>query len=325
MKNNTWNLLGHEIEASSKLQTMLHPYDENYEIPATIINGANQGKTIFICAGSHSGEYPGIAASSIVAQQIDPAKVSGRIIFIHCLNSSGFLGKRERFVPEDGGNLNDVFPGDKQGTISKKIAAFLEYEIMKEADFVVDLHSGQGEQFLAPCIFFPTKASEEINKISLEVAKITTIPNLIASTSKTGVYSYATTIGIPGILIERGATNLCERENYEAYVEDIYAILNYFNVVEKTKDINCGVKIIWHKSEYIDSNHTGLWYSDLKPGMILKKGDLVGIVKDFFGNVLAEYRVSEDCRVMYNYVGLMINENSNIGAFGILKHAELVD
>lgn len=325
MENEIWSLLGHKIDAGEKIQFMMQPYDENYDIPVTIINGINKGKTIVVSAGVHSGEYPGVAACSILSKQIDPLKVNGRIIILHCINTQGFFAKHERFVPEDGGNMNGVFPGDREGTISKKIAAFLEDNIMNEADFVVDLHSGGGEEPLLPCLFFPVAASEEVNKASLEVAKATTINHLIASTAKNGFYSYATTKGIPAILLERGNLNKCEREDYEAYVEDIYLILDYFKVMDKKDKKPLGVKFIWRKTDYMTSKQTGLWYSDVRPGMILKKGALIGCVKDFFGNVLGEYRAVDDCRVMYNHVGLMIQEGGAIGAFGLLKYVEILE
>ena len=318
MKNDGWHLLGQEVDPGAKLQFMAHPYNEDYDIPITIINGINKGKTIVVSAGIHSGEYPGVAACGILSEQIDPLKVNGRIIILHCINTQGFFSKHERFVPEDGGNMNGVFPGDKEGTISQKIAAFLEENIMSEADFIVDLHSGGGEEPLLPCLFFPVAASEEVNKISLEVAKATTINHLIASTAKDGFYSYATTKGIPAILLERGALNKCDRIDYEAYVEDIYLILDYFKVIDKKDKNSLGVK-------YMTCNQTGLWYSDVKAGMLLKKGDLIGCVKDFYGNILGEYRVTEDCRVMYNHAGLMIHKDGVIGAFGDLRHVEIVD
>lgn len=46
MRNETWNFLGKQIEAGQKLQVMICPYGEDYEIPTTIINGENTGKTI---------------------------------------------------------------------------------------------------------------------------------------------------------------------------------------------------------------------------------------------------------------------------------------
>ncbi len=325
MKNKVWSLLGYKVDIGEKIQFTMHPYGEKYDIPVTVINGINSGKTIVVSAGIHSGEYPGVAACGILSEQIDPLEVNGRIIILHCINTQGFFSKYERFVPEDGGNMNGVFPGDKEGTISKKLAAFLEENIMNEANFIVDLHSGGGEEPLLPCLFFPVAASEEVNKLSLEVAKATTINHLIASTAKDGFYSYATTKGIPAILLERGAFNKCDRIDYEAFVEDIYLILDYFKVIDKKDRKSSGVKFIWRKTDYITCNQTGLWYSDVEAGMLLKKGDLIGCVKDFYGNILGEYRVTEGCRVMYNHVGLMIQKDRVIGAFGDLRHVEIID
>ena len=324
MKNEVWNLLGREVNIGEKIQFIAHLYEEDYDIPVTLINGVNKGKTIVVSAGIHSGEYPGMAACSILSEQIDPLKVNGRIIILHCINTQGFYTKHERFVPEDGGNMNDVFPGDKNGTLSKRLAAFLEENIIDEADFIVDLHSGQGEQLLSTCIFFPSTASEEVNNASLEVAKITTINNLIASRAKSGFYSYATTKGIPSILLERGGLNRCDRKDYEAYIKDIYLILDHFKVVDKNEKKSQEVKFIWRKVEYMTSNYAGLWYTDLEPGMILKKGALIGSVKDFFGNVLEEYRATEDCKVMYIHIGLRIKTGGDIGAFGDIRHVEII-
>ncbi len=84
------------------------------------------------------------------------------------------------------------------------------------------------------------------------------------------------------------------------------------------------VKFIWRKVEYMTSNYAGLWYTDLEPGMILKKGALIGSVKDFFGNVLEEYRATEDCKVMYIHIGLRIKKGGDIGAFGDIRHVEII-
>ena len=186
MKNETWSFLGEKIEAGQKAQVMIRPYGEDYEIPTTIINGENTGKTIVINGGLHSCEFPGVVACMTTAGEIDPKKVSGRIIIIHCLNSSGFIERTDAIVPEDGMNLNRDFYGDKNGTISRKIMAFLEEEIMPIADFIMDLHSGSSMEQMASCLFFPVGASDEVAKISMGAASNIAIEHLIASRSSDG-------------------------------------------------------------------------------------------------------------------------------------------
>ncbi|WP_455543137.1 M14 family metallopeptidase [Intestinibacter sp.] len=324
MKNKTWDFLGKQIEAGQKLQVIIRPYGENYEIPATIINGENEGKTIVVNGGLHSGEYPGVVACMTTASEIDPKKVNGRIIIIHCLNTSGFLARVDSIVPEDGMNLNSDFYGDKNGTISRKIMAFLEDEIMKVADFILDLHSGSAMEKMASCLFFPVVAGDEVGKISLGAAASTAIEHLIASTSKDGFYSYGAQKGIPGILIERGYNNTCKKEDYEGFIQDIYLVLDHFGVLEITHRSTQLEKIVWMKTDYVESKHTGLWFPHIEPGMFVKKGGLLGTVKDFFGNVVFEYRAKADCRIMYNHDGLSINIGDNLASCGLVEHSTLL-
>ena len=75
---------------------------------------------MLVTAGVHGDEYPGIAASIRVAGELNPEEMSGNVLFVHCVNVSGFYGKNRR-VPEDGGNLNADFPGKRGGTVSEQI------------------------------------------------------------------------------------------------------------------------------------------------------------------------------------------------------------
>ena len=263
MKNETWSFLGEKIEAGQKAQVMIRPYGEDYEIPTTIINGENTGKTIVINGGLHSCEFPGVVACMTTAGEIDPKKVSGRIIIIHCLNSSGFIERTDAIVPEDGMNLNRDFYGDKNGTISRKIMAFLEEEIMEQ---------------MASCLFFPVGASDEVAKISMGAASNIAIEHLIASRSSDGFYSYAASKGIPGILVERGYNNTCEKEDYEGFIQDIYLLLDHFNVLEITHRPEEVERIVWMKTDYIEAQQTGVWFPRIEPGMFVKKGGLIGNV-----------------------------------------------
>lgn len=51
-------------------------------------------------------------------------------------------GHRLRTSPIHDGNLNRVFPGDPEGSVTEQIAYFIEHELVARADLVVDLHSG---------------------------------------------------------------------------------------------------------------------------------------------------------------------------------------
>ena len=48
----------------------------------------------------------------------------------------------KRTSPIDGGNMNRVFPGNPQGSITEKIADYFQRTLLPLADYVIDMHSG---------------------------------------------------------------------------------------------------------------------------------------------------------------------------------------
>ena len=87
--------------------------------------------------------------------QLDPAALSGTIILVHIANMPAFLGRTIYYSPVDGKNLNRMFPGDPGGTISQRIAHTLTTEVIDQADYLVDLHAGDGNEALRPYVYMP--------------------------------------------------------------------------------------------------------------------------------------------------------------------------
>ena len=84
-----------------------------YPMPATLICGCGKGKTVLITAGIHAGEYPAIPAVIRAAGEIQPEELNGNLIFIHCVNTSGFFKRTFGLIPEDDFNLNGQYPGKR--------------------------------------------------------------------------------------------------------------------------------------------------------------------------------------------------------------------
>ena len=146
-----------DLSAGSKKQTEIVINGYTDTLPATLIRGRENGKSILITTGMHSGEYPGIPATLTAAERIDPEKVSGRIMMIHCLNPSGFRERTDNYVPEDGKNMNRIFPSDNTGTPADRIVSFVSKELLPETDFVLDLHSGGQSERLTDHLYFPAE------------------------------------------------------------------------------------------------------------------------------------------------------------------------
>ena len=89
-------------------------------------------------------------------------------------------------VPEDGVNLNRAFPGDSAGSLSARLAFALETALYPEADLLADLHSGDCNEALHPLVFFPAAGKKMVNQVSLDAAKVLTVPTGSAPPPRTG-------------------------------------------------------------------------------------------------------------------------------------------
>lgn len=109
-------------------------------IPVTVIaNGS--GPTAILTGANHGDEYEGPVALMDLAQNLKPQDVTGRIIVIPMMNYPAFKAGR-RNSPIDDGNMNRVFPGKPDGTVTEKIADYFQRTLLPMADCVLDVHSG---------------------------------------------------------------------------------------------------------------------------------------------------------------------------------------
>ncbi|MDH3450800.1 MAG: succinylglutamate desuccinylase/aspartoacylase family protein, partial [Gammaproteobacteria bacterium] len=109
-------------------------------IPITVVANGN-GPTALLTGANHGDEYEGPTALSKLAGDLQPAQINGRVIIVPFMNYPAFLAGR-RTSPIDAGNMNRVFPGKPDGSITEKIADYFQRVLLPLSEFVLDLHSG---------------------------------------------------------------------------------------------------------------------------------------------------------------------------------------
>jgi len=82
-----------------------------------------------------------------------------------------FLGRTIYYSPIDGKNLNRVYPGKPDGTVSERIAYAITNQIIERADFLVDIHSGDGNESLRPYTYWsPLGLNARADSIARDMA-----------------------------------------------------------------------------------------------------------------------------------------------------------
>jgi predicted deacylase len=118
-------------------------------IPIVVVKNG-EGPTALFASGNHGDEYEGQVALTNLAQWLEPSMIRGRVILLPMANYPAALIGR-RVSPIDDLNLNRIFPGDPDGTVTRQIAHFIDTALIPLADLVIDLHSGGSSLNYIPC------------------------------------------------------------------------------------------------------------------------------------------------------------------------------
>src|SRR5258708_35482395 len=141
---------GSGAEGGAKGRGFLVVPNTAVQIPIGVVNGAQEGPTLMVTAGIHGGEYPCIEAGIRFGREVDAAQVCGQILVSAPVSVNSFQARQAFVVPEDGKNLNRVFPGKATGTIAEQMAHTLMTEVVPHANAWVDLHGGDIPEALVP-------------------------------------------------------------------------------------------------------------------------------------------------------------------------------
>lgn len=270
--------------------------DSGTRIPVTVAHGSSDGPVLALIAGTHGYEYAPIIALQRVKQKIDPRRLSGTLILVHVANMPSFLGRTIYYSPVDGKNLNRAYPGKADGTVSERIAYTITTEVIEQADYVADMHCGDGNEALRPYTYWMTTDNDELNAASKQMAIAFGLDHIVIDSDRptdpnASVYTANTALtrGKPGITTESGALGQTSEEWVGLAERGAWNLLKHFQMVPGEPER--AEHVIWlDKYEVLRAPETGLFYPAVKMGHTVAKGTLLGTLTDFFGNPLAEIR-----------------------------------
>jgi len=145
------------------------------QIPISVFRNGD-GPTALLTGANHGDEYEGPIALQSLAHDLSAEEIRGRVIIVPYMNYPAFRAAK-RISPVDGLNMNRIFPGKPNGTVTEKIADYFLNRLIPLADIVLDYHSG-GKSL----DFIPFAAAHLLEDKTQEAACIA------ATTDASGVY-----------------------------------------------------------------------------------------------------------------------------------------
>lgn len=118
---------------------------ENLMMHVHGVRGRTDGPTLGLVAAVHGDAISGTRTVMETIERIDPEQLRGTVLAVPVANPVAFESATRttgQGMNTDMNNMNRVFPGNKGGWVTQKLAAALTVYVLDRSDAVVDYHCG---------------------------------------------------------------------------------------------------------------------------------------------------------------------------------------
>ncbi len=295
------------------------------ELPITVIHGASPGPVLALIAGNHGYEYAPILALQRVLERVRPSELRGTVVMVHVAAMPSFLARTVYRSPVDGKNLNRVYPGNPAGSSSERIAYFITEEVIEKASYVIDLHCGDGNEWLRPFVYMPVTGETALDGKIEELVRAFGIDHILVDRSRPAdpensrfCDATAITRGIPAFTAESGSLGQRDDASVERIADGVVSVLRHYRLLEgaSTPVVH---PVFLEPSEVLTSPKTGILHPQVEPGHSVAAGTLLAIVTDFFGKEVARVTAPFAGEVLYVVATPPISEGEPVAMIATPK------
>jgi predicted deacylase len=289
--------------------------DQSLQVPLFVVNGSGEGPTLAVTGGIHGAEYASIEAALQLGRSLSPESLRGRVIVAPVANMPAFRARSIYICPLDGLNLNRVFPGNTAGTATEQLAHWLLQNVIRPADYFVDLHGGDLVEALVPFTIYHRSGDETVDRASLALAQVFGIEYVVCSETLGSTYSAAAQVGIPAILAESGGQGIWSPEAVSVLTDGVNRLMRHLGMLEgpapDSRPTQTLSRFLWLRSE-----HDGYYYPEVAVGQTVSEGQQIGTVADYQGNTLQSATAPAPGRILFLVSSLAINKGDPLLAIG---------
>lgn len=278
--------------ATGMIDVGVGTYGAQLGIPVIVVNGVETGPVLCVDAGVHGDEYEGMEAVRRIAAELDPATLRGTFVGIPCVNVAAF-DAASRTSGLDHANLNRIFPGDADGSISLRLAATFTDRVIPAIDVLVDLHTGGTFGEIAPLTIVQRGFEDLATKLGLAAGH-----ELIWKGGAWGGTARAATLqaGKPAVTLEVGGGTYRE-EVVAVHAESVRNILRHLGMIDGDAVLReCYTAVT---GSFARAKAGGFFLAQAEPGQTCSAGDLIATVVDHFGEVREEVVAPVDGVVLW--------------------------
>jgi predicted deacylase len=168
--------------------------------------------------------------------------------------------------------------------------------VIDQADYLVDLHGGDGNEALRPYVYMPVTGNPAFDAKIEGLAVAFGLDHIVMDTSPQhasgpSLFTDQTALerGIPAITTETGQSGSNDPHWVDLAKQGIWNVLRHLDMIPEDEVANAG--ITWLRDyQVIKSPQSGIFRAATKDGYIVGEGAVLGVLMDFFGNELTTIR-----------------------------------
>ncbi|MBK7335461.1 MAG: succinylglutamate desuccinylase/aspartoacylase family protein [Saprospirales bacterium] len=281
-------------------------------VPVIVARGLEDGPTLGLTAAVHGNELNGIPVIQRLFKQVNTSKLKGTIVGVPVVNIPALLRSTRQFI--DDVDLNHVMPGKANGNVSQVYAYRLVNSVIKEFDYLIDLHTASVGRVNSYYIRVDMDNPTTRKMALLQNAQIIVHNPPLDGTLR----GAADDMGINAITLEVGDPNTFQKGVIRSSLTGIHNLLNYMGMTQTGIEAPLQEPYICKTSYWIYADQGGILSVHPEVATFVKKGSVIATLRNIFGDLLKEYYAPEDGIVIGKSVNPINQTGGRILHLGIL-------
>jgi predicted deacylase len=253
-------------------------------MPVHVVRGRKDGPRLFVSAAVHGDELNGVEIIRRLLRLSALKRLRGTLVAVPIVNVYGVL-HNSRYLP-DRRDLNRSFPGSERGSLAARLARLFMSEIVSVSTHGIDLHTGAIHRGN-----FPQVRANLDDAETERLARAFGVPVLLNSDLRDGsLREAAAEKGIPMLLYEAGEALRFDEVSIRAGVVGVVNVMRALGMLPARRQRQ-GTRVepfVARSSSWVRAPQSGIFRSTTRLGARVRKGDLLGVVSDPFGEVETE-------------------------------------
>lgn len=247
-------------------------------MPVKVICGRSKGPVLFVSAAIHGDELNGVEIVRRLLKRKALKSIRGTLLAVPIVNVHGFLDQ-SRYLP-DRRDLNRSFPGSTRGSIAARLANLFLREIVSNADYGIDLHTGAINRSNLPQI----RGNLE-DPTTLEIARSFGAPVIVNANMRDGsLRECAADHGIPMLIYEAGEALRFDDLSIRAGIRGILNVMRHIGMLPPQKRANPTKPVLAKSTSWIRASASGIVSGKVKLGERVDEGQRLAMISDPLGD-----------------------------------------